>query len=70
MGLNICPSIWQTYINKILNCLQSKIYCEAIKDDLLLFYSLKKFSYCKIRRFVKGTIKEWIANIPKEMSII
>ena len=37
MGLNICPSIWQPYINTILNCLQSKKYCEAIMDDLLLF---------------------------------
>ena len=37
MGLNISPSIWQYYINTILNCLQSKKYCEAIMDDLLLF---------------------------------
>ena len=37
MGLNIPPSIWQSYINAILNCLQSKKYCEAIMDDLLLF---------------------------------
>ena len=26
MGLNILPSIWQSYINSILNCLQSKRY--------------------------------------------
>ena len=37
MGLNISPSIWQSYINAILDCLQSKEYCEAIMDDLLLF---------------------------------
>ena len=37
MGLNISPSIWQSYINAILDCLQSKRYCEAIMDDLLLF---------------------------------
>ena len=37
IGLNISPSIWQSYINAILNCLQSKKYCEAIMDDLLLF---------------------------------
>ena len=36
VGLNISPSIWQSYINTILNCLQSKKYCEAIMDDLLL----------------------------------
>ena len=36
MGLNIFPFIWQSYINAILDCLQSKKYCEAIMDDLLL----------------------------------
>ena len=41
MGLNISPSIWQSYINTILNCLQSKKYCEAIMDDLILFTSSK-----------------------------
>ena len=35
MGLNISPSIWQSYINVILNCLQSKKYCEAIMDDII-----------------------------------
>ena len=37
MGLNISPSIWQSYINAILDCLQSRRYCEAIMDNLLLF---------------------------------
>ena len=37
MELNISPSIWQSYINAILDCLQSKKYSEAIMDDLLLF---------------------------------
>ena len=37
MGLNISPSIWQSYINTILDCLQNRKYCEAIMDDLLLF---------------------------------
>ena len=36
MELNILPSIWQSYINAILDCLQSRKYCEAIMDDLLL----------------------------------
>ena len=30
MGLNISPSIWQSYIDAILDCLQSRKYCEAI----------------------------------------
>ena len=37
MGLNISPSIWQSYINAILDCVQSRKYCEAIIGDLLLF---------------------------------
>ena len=35
--LNISPSIWQPYINAILDFLQSRKYREAIIDDLLLF---------------------------------
>ena len=35
MGLNISPSIGQSYINAILDCLQSRKYCKAIMDDLL-----------------------------------
>ena len=37
MGLNISPSIQQSYINSILNCLQNKKDCKAIMDDLILF---------------------------------
>ena len=36
MGLNISPSIWQSYINAILDCLQSRKHCEAI----MIFYFL------------------------------
>ena len=42
MGLNISPSIWQSYINAILDCLQSKKFCEAIMDDLILFTPSKE----------------------------
>ena len=42
MVLNISPSIWQSYINAILDCLQSKKYCEAIMDDLILFTPSKE----------------------------
>ena len=40
--LYISPSIWQSYINAILDCLHNRKYCEAIKDDLLLFTPSKK----------------------------
>ena len=36
MGLNISPAIWQSYINTVLDSLQSRRYFEAIMDDLLL----------------------------------
>ena len=45
MGLNVSPPIWQMYINTILNTLQSRKYCEAIMDDLLLFYTKYKGTY-------------------------
>ena len=48
MGLNISPSILQSYINAILECLQSRKYCEAMMDDLLLFTSSKKSHKAKL----------------------
>ena len=51
MGLNISPSIWQSYINVILDCLQSRKHCEAIIDDLLLFILSKKAHIAKLRRY-------------------
>ena len=42
VGLNISPSISQSYITAILDCLQSEKYCKAIMDDLLLFTPKKK----------------------------
>ena len=52
MGLNISSTIWQSYINVILDCLQSRKYCEAIMDDLLLFIpsKLKQFQNNRKRR--------------------
>ena len=44
MGLNISPSIWQSYIHATLDCLQSRKYCEAIMGDLLLFTPSKNLS--------------------------
>ena len=58
MGLNISPSIWQSYINVILRCLQSRWHCKAIMDNLLLF-TPQKGTYGKIRRFGKSITQEW-----------
>ena len=69
MGLNISPFIWQSYINVILNCLQSEKYCEAIMDDLILFTQSKE-SYKQIGRHTESFIKEWIEDITQEVPII
>ena len=53
MGLNVSPPIWKTYINTILNCLDSRKYCEAIMDDLLLFTPSKQ-SHMRVRRLTKS----------------
>ena len=54
MGLNVSPQIWQTYINTILNCLESRKYCEAIMDDLLLFTPSKQSHMTKQEDLLKA----------------
>ena len=65
MGLNISPSIWQSYVNTILDCLQNRKYCEAIVDDLLLFTPSKKSHIAKLGRSTKGIIEEWTQKYPQ-----
>ena len=57
MGLNISPSIWQSYINTILDFLQSTKYCEAIMDDLLFFTPLKESHVSKLEPLLKALLK-------------
>ena len=57
MGLNISPSIWQSYINTILDYLQSRKYCEAIMDDLLLFTPSKKLHIAKLKDLLKALLR-------------
>ena len=57
MGLNISPSIWQSYINAIVECLQSGKYYEAIMDDLLLFTPSKKSHIAKLEYLLEGVLK-------------
>ena len=63
MGLNISPSIWQSYINTILDCLQRR-YCEAIMDDLLLFTSMKKSHLAKLEDLLKVLLKNGLKISP------
>ena len=69
IGLNISPSIWQSYINAVLNCLQSRKYCEAIMDDLLLFMPPKKFHIAKLEELLKALLKNGHKISPKKCQL-
>ena len=56
MGFNIPPSIWQSYINAILDCLQSRKYCEVIMRDLLLFTPSKESHMNKLEDLLKALL--------------
>ena len=69
MRLNICPSIWQSYINAILDCLQSKKYCKAIIDDLLLFTPLKKTHMDKLEDLLRTLLINRLKISPKKCQL-
>ena len=64
--LNISPSIWQSYINAILDCLQSKKYCKANMDDLLLFTPSKGAHTAKLEDLLKALLKNGIEDTLKK----
>ena len=70
MGLNVSPLIWQSYINMILNSLQSRKYCEAIMDDLLLFTPSKIAHITKLEDLLKALRKNGLKISPKKCQII
>ena len=69
MGLNISPPIWQSYINAILNCLQSRKYCEAIMDDLLLFTPTKESHFKKLEDLLRALCKNGLKISPKKCQL-
>ena len=69
MGLNISPSIWQSCINSILNCLQSKKYCETIMDDLILFTPSRKVHMNKLKDLLKALLKNGLKISPKKCQL-
>ena len=69
MGLNVSPPIWQTYINTILKCLQSRKYCEAIMNDLLLFPQSKKAHIAKLEDLLKALRKNGLKLSPKKCQL-
>ena len=69
MGLNISSSIWQSYINASLDCLQSKKFCEAIMDDLILFTPLKESHMNKLENILKAFLKNGLKIFPKKCQL-
>ena len=69
MGLNISPSIWQSYTNAILDCLQNRKCCEAIMDDLLLFIPSKKSHMDKLEDLLKALLKNGLKISPKKCQL-
>ena len=66
MGLNISPSIWQSYIHVILECLQSRKHCEAIMDNLLLFTPSKKAHIAKLEDLLKALLRNDLKISPRK----
>ena len=69
MGLNVSPPIWQSYINTILNSLQSRKYCEGIMDDLLLFTPSKIVHIVKLEDLPKALRKNGLKISPKKCQL-
>ena len=69
MGFNISPSIWQSYINTILDCLQSKRYCEAIMDDLIPFTPSKESQRNKLEDILNALLKNGLKISPKKCQL-
>ena len=69
MGLNISPSIWQSYIATILDCLQNRKYCEIIMEDPLLFTLKKKSHMDELENLLKALLKNGLKISPKKCQL-
>ena len=69
MGLNISPSIWQSYIKTILECLKSRKHCEVIMDNSLLFTPLKRMHIAKLEDLLKALLKNGLKISPKKCQL-
>ena len=70
MGWNISPSIWQPYTSSILHCLQSKKYCKAIMDDLILFTPSREACMNKLEDLLKSLLKNGLKILPKKWQLL
>ena len=69
MGLNIFPLLSQSYIKAILDYLQSKKYCEAIMDDLLLFMPSQNSHITKLEDLLKALLGNCLKISPKKCQL-
>ena len=69
MGLNVSPPIWQTYINTMLNCLESRRYCEAIMDNLCLFTPSKQSHMRKLEDLLKELLQNGLKISPRKCQL-
>ena len=69
-GIEYLPLLFGSpYINAILNCLQSRKYCEAIMDDLLLFTPTKASHFEKLEDLLKALRKNGLKISPKKCQL-
>ena len=68
-GWNMSPTVWQFYINAILNCLSDRKYCKAITDDLLLFMLSKESHYHKLEDLLKALCKNGLKISQKKCQL-
>ena len=69
MGLNISSSIWHSYINAILECLQIRKHFETIMDILLVFTPTKKAHMDKLKDLLKALLKTRLKISPKKCQL-
>ena len=69
MELNISPPIWQSYINVILDCLESRKYCKVILNNLMLFTPSKQSHMTKLEDLLKTLLKNGLKISPKKCQV-
>ena len=57
------------YINVILDCPQSKKYCKAIMDNLLLFTPSNKSHIAQLEELLKALLKNGLKIFPKKCQL-
>ena len=69
MELNVSPPIWQSYINTILDCLESRKYYEVIMDDLLLLTPSKQSHMTKLEDLLRTLLKNGLKISPNKCQL-